>query len=216
MSKAIVTANFIAPLLRHFNQPEMETDEDVRLFFSDIIEDLSQYPAEVLALAAKKVRRSRMSLTFPPLAECLAACREAHGEVIKPPERRASVDHPEWSDVRKAAANRMICCPMGLQAAKQGWIVWLWDWCREHNGLPNRNEAQGIIAKFREAEMYYQETELPPAFLNARSTILSRREELSKFVMERSHGGSQHIQPKSMPEAGDFHGDRREADAPRY
>jgi hypothetical protein len=217
MSKATVTANFISPLLRHFNQPEMEADEDVRLFFSDIVEDLSQYPADMLALAAKKVRRSRMSLTFPPLAECLAACQAAHGELIKPEPRSEGRDYPEWSASRIAKANRLICCDGGRQAARDGWIVRLWDFCRENERVPNRAEAEVIIRKFRAAEAEFAENGIPLEFSSMRNAILSKRAQLSSMVEEHfSHARSQHIQPKPLSEAGDFRGDRRTADAPRY
>ena len=192
MSKAIVTANFIGPLLRHFNQPEMETEEQVRLFICDIIEDLSQYPADVLALAAKKIRRSRLSLTFPPLAECLAACREAHGEIIKPQGRPAAVDYPEWSAARIAQANRLICCAGGKKAAEDGWIVRLWDFCRENERLPNRAEAEVIIRKFRAAEADFAESGIPLEYSSMRNAILSKRAQLSAMVMkEFSHARSQ-------------------------
>lgn len=215
-NKSAVEENFIAPLLMHFSPPELENPALIDVFYDDIIEDVMAYPIDVLRLAVKKIRRSRVYPTFPPIAECLAACREAHGELIKPPVKHDSVDHPEWSKARVAAANRMICCPMGVQAAQEGWIVWLWDWCREHDGLPNKYDAQKIVGKFREAELYYQETELPLSFLNAREIIVNRRKELSNLVMERTDARSQHIQPKPLSEAGNFHGDRRATDAPRY
>jgi hypothetical protein len=215
-NKSSVEENFIAPLLMHFAPPELENPAMIDMFYDDIIEDVMAYPLEVLRLAVKKIRRSRVYPTFPPIAECLAACREAHGELIKPLTRHDSTDYPEWSKGRVAAANQMICCPMGVQAAQQGWIVWLWDWCREHDGLPNKYDAQKIVAKFRAAEAYYVENDIPLALLSARQAILAKREQLSKFVMERGHGGSQHIQSKPLSEAGDFPGDRRTADAPRY
>jgi len=45
---------------------------------------------------------------------------------------------------REAIANQLICCEMGLEAAHDGWIGWLWDFCKAKKRLPSAIEAQHL------------------------------------------------------------------------
>jgi hypothetical protein len=181
MTNNAVLESFISPMLRHFSPPEM--DGDVSLFFDELEDDLRPYTADVLALAARKIRRERKFKNFPPVAECLEACQAAHGELIKPEPRSEGRDYPEWSASRIAKANRLICCDGGRQAARDGWIVRLWDFCRENERVPNRAEAEVIIRKFRAAEAEFAENGIPLEYSAMRNAILNKRAQLSAIVM---------------------------------
>jgi hypothetical protein len=62
-------------------------------------------------------------------------------------ERRLALEEAkreEWSPEALQAADGLIRDPMGVTAAREGWIVGLWDFARKNRRLPDHREATGV------------------------------------------------------------------------
>jgi hypothetical protein len=139
---------FIDKLRAHFGDPKLADGVDEAVFLADYLKELRHYSESCLHLAATQLITTRDRRTFPTLAECLKVCRDVHeklaAEVPPPPNK----DHwPEHSEKRVKKADRLIQCPLGRQAADEGWIMGLHEFCRETGKLPDRYEAERVKAK---------------------------------------------------------------------
>ena len=151
-----VLSKFIDPLRRLFPLPKSaEGHEDV--FFEAYIGALGTFDDATLTDAAKLIVGTRQSRTFPLPADCSVACKEAIAERVRRagrPDNRNEIRntpfgerYPEWSDRRRQRADTLIQCDMGRQAAQEGWIWTLWEFCRENDRLPDPHEAMKVRTK---------------------------------------------------------------------
>lgn len=146
--------DFVDPMMMQFDLPKAVRDDDEKQagFFSDYDEALGEFTSHELQHAAKLLKTTRTSRTFPVIADCLEACKHARDALQPPVKRRHGSDaekYPEWSPERQRMADRMICGDMGWKAAEEGWLIALWDFCRNKERLPNCFEAEKVAKKSR-------------------------------------------------------------------
>lgn len=140
-----VRSNFIQRLARQFPLPKQAAN-DLSAWEADYIEALSFYSDTVLEFAAKKlIFAERQHKSFPMPAECLKACKEAHGEFSKPAPKQDN-RHDEWSPEAIKEADRLLCSDIGRRAADEGWAWQLWDFMRQSRRWPNAHEANRLKA----------------------------------------------------------------------
>lgn len=143
---ADVYDDFVTPMLLQFTLPK-SADEDRKAFFRDYAEALGDFTSHELQHAAKLLKTTRTSRTFPVIADCLEACKHARDTLQPPAKRRHGSDaekYPEWTPGRQRMADRMMNSEIGRQAADEGWIVALWDFCRKQQRWPDDREAKNI------------------------------------------------------------------------
>lgn len=179
---------FLRPILICFDAPDIDDDGKLAEFYETLDNDLSFYSERCLELAAVEIRTTRKRNTFPTIAECVEACKKVHDQLSmaqyrnSPPKEK----YPEWTPERIAAAERMICTTvarkMALHAAEHGWILRLHDFCREHDRLPMRHEADKIRRQHAEEEKKLEEAGGPGTWKPLREKMLKRREELAAMV----------------------------------
>ncbi len=128
--------SFIEPMLAVFNQPPGANPGE---FFASLAEDLARFSDAHLAEAVKNLRASRKYRDFPTIGECVEAARAA--VVPRGVSDRKDDAGEEWA--RKLEAFRLCRCSMGRQAQREGWLVALFDHCREYGRLP---DADGVEA----------------------------------------------------------------------
>jgi hypothetical protein len=93
-----------------------------------------------------------------------------------------------WSPARVAQADRLIQSLPGMQAAREGWIVALHDFCRENARLPNRFESEKIkheaLARRAQREGWTQAGQAVPRIIAAVARAMeSKHERLSKLAL---------------------------------
>lgn len=135
-------ANFITKLMTHFpfKHESQAAEQD---WLASMIRNLRGYPSTVLEPAAQKIIDTRTDRRFPLPAECKKICDEIASKeatekaMLLPNNNRLP---PEFSDWRIKLADDLIMCPMGREAAKEGWILALHDFARENGKLPTGPE----------------------------------------------------------------------------
>jgi hypothetical protein len=182
-----VLDKFITPMRPFFADPKMPAGTPVEAFYAGLIEDLSIFSDTVLELASKNLRAGREYHTFPSIAECMGYCKAARDELYgktianAPPKE----PYPEWTKERQTWAAQVLCGGQGrrysISAARDGWIVALWDFVREKERLPNDREADEIRRKHRNRERWFEENGIGN-WGPMRKAMLDRKEALSKMV----------------------------------
>ena len=115
--------------------------EDAAGFLTELARLIRGHPADVQNRAADVLIRTHKPSArrpWPAPSEIAAACADVADAVAA--QQRPAHDHP-WSDRRKRKATDLIVCRLGQQAADEGWITALWDFCRKHERLPNEHEV---------------------------------------------------------------------------
>lgn len=147
---------FMKPLLSIFTAPK---GEDVNGFFEAYDQLLGGYSDKVLSDAVKRIIASRDKRTFPLPYECSHACRDALAALAaaKHANERSDDNHhenapleqryPEWSELRKQQAWSLMRCELGKEAARDMWIIPLYDFCRENRRLPDVHEVTHLVEK---------------------------------------------------------------------
>lgn len=155
MTMGSVQENFVMPLRVFFDDPVPAEGSSVELFYKALAEDLCFYSDRCLELAVIEIRTTRKWKTFPSIAECVDACRKIHDQLSAPEIRNAppKEPYPEWSERRQKRAVEIMTgsvgLPLAVRAMEKGWLLTLWDFCREHERLPNRNEVDRIVTKLK-------------------------------------------------------------------
>lgn len=142
-----VITNFLQPIARQFPMPKGAAT-DPEAWQRDYIEAMETHTDSLLALAAKRIIKTRDSRSFPLIAECVKACHDTLADIAEPDLTKPVKErHEEWSEERRATANRLFNCELGRQALKEDWAWTLWDWLRENERWPNKFEVEKIRNK---------------------------------------------------------------------
>lgn len=161
MSKAI--AEFADEMLQHFPPFRQWEDYQEKAWADTLATELAGFSNEVLLSARKQIIRTRKpNMPRPPMvSECIDACVEARRFIEK--DKRAS-ELPEfnpsagadWTSERiKLAYELCKGTQIGKEAARDGWILSLWHFCREKQRVPT---TQTEIAACKRAAKEFDET----------------------------------------------------------
>lgn len=167
-----VVKNFLYPLERQFTLPKgMGDDPDG--WANDYIEALGGYTDSLLGLAAKNIIKTREVRSFPLVAECVKACRDALDAMSEPDLKKPVKDrHDEWSDERRKMADKLFKCEMGRDAVAEGWSWRLWDFLRENGRHPDRFEVEKIREKgMANTRRFWEMVNSPPKPMNPHFTV---------------------------------------------
>lgn len=138
---------FVVPMRHAFEETPGENEA---AFFKTLCEDLADATEYQLVEAAKFIRKTRSARSFPTIAACLMAIAaipvaptaEA-SEKIQSGRDRAMND-PN-SRLREAEADELCrSFRWSCEAARAGWLLGLWDFCRHERRHPDGAEMQKI------------------------------------------------------------------------
>jgi hypothetical protein len=137
MSQAV--ASFVTKLITHF-PVKHESQFAEQEWMGSMVRNLRTYGASVLDRAAQKLIDTRTDRRFPLPSECKKICDEiASRDHHEQQASRLTPDTklpPMYSEWRVKLADDLIMCPLGREAAKEGWILALHDFARENGRLP--------------------------------------------------------------------------------
>ena len=137
---------FLVRLQTMYGEPD---SDDTAAFMREYVRLLKGFSARTLEAAGDLVLRRNRFKTWPTIGECIKACEDANEEAAAKVPPSFGTKQPEWSDERVRAANAMIVCDLGRRAGDEGWILALWDFCREQQRLPRPHETGALVAKSR-------------------------------------------------------------------
>ena len=169
--------SFIEPMLAVFDGPPGGNPGE---FFASLTEDLARFSDDHLAASARSLRSSRKYRTFPTIAECLDAARNAvvPGSSSSQSQGYGNQDHNlEWQ--QKLEAFRLCRNPVGYRARKEGWIVAMFDFCREYGRAPAGREIEICIEQARASVAGMEECRGTPIYaslVSLRRAMIARRE----------------------------------------
>ena len=142
-----VIKNFIDPLRSSFLFPRHIKDaRDEEQFISTYVNHLKGQTDAVLIAASDHIAKTRTVRTFPLPAECLQACRDCVAAFgMTPPPKLKKPDY--WTPELIELANKLCCCKLGKEAAEEGWLLGMHDFCRQYRRIPDWCEAGQVAAQ---------------------------------------------------------------------
>jgi hypothetical protein len=154
-SKAVT--QFVDGVLQHY--PPFRWDESQeRSWMDTLIRELSGFSDDVLSRATKEMIRTRKDRRIPLVSECIDYCLDAKkwlgaekssGELSTGPAP-ANASFLDWTEDAFKLSRDLMSGPMGLQAAKEGWIGCLDAYCRKFKRLPPAGEIPTLQRQARE------------------------------------------------------------------
>ncbi len=183
-----MTNTLIQRIATVFGHPDFA--DDPKAYLDELNRLIGRYSEPVLEHAANQIIREHVPTQRNPwptpgvIARACAAAAGTWGEV-KTPEAPG-----EWSREAVAKAYDLIASPMGRQAADDGWVLSLWDHCRKHGRLPDRNEAAKLRDAAREFDAGYGEASrikstLGISLVRLGDIMLARRNRLADHAYGR-------------------------------
>jgi len=161
-----------------------------------LAEHLAPFPPEVLTAIAEHFILTRKWKTWPMPVEVLgaakdeAAKRAAETNAGSFRKRKDDV----WAEFRCVRADALIESGIGTQAAEQGWLDALWNFCRCHERLPDRHEEQAlrrtVLARDTQAEhsvhAVIDDANWTPKAAGVRAALLGLHEQMQQVAEARA------------------------------
>lgn len=196
MSKHV--SSFISKLVVHFGEPKFDVAEGDkawahREWLREMMLHLGDYEQDVLERAASSIAATRKHRNFPLISECKAACYDARRWLAeqKPalPMKLAQTAH-SMSEERAALARDLIRGDMGRQAARDGWIWGLYQFCLRNARLPERGKeldaikeaAAGVLVDMERAARGEMGC-LSKGVYDLGKQLLKKRDQMRDFVL---------------------------------
>lgn len=131
-------------------------DARLQIWTEGVTSECEGFSDAVRAEAFKSLRRTKHEHKPPQIALILEHCREAKRSVDA--ERRsrelATISEPEaaeiWSIDRIKWADVILDSPIGKKAAKEGWVLALRSFLRDHGRAPNDAETAALKRSVKE------------------------------------------------------------------
>lgn len=131
-------SKFYDSLIAQFGEPSLPDEIDQSLFLQQFKEDLAGFSDEVYNLACKKLRRDREAVRFPkPNGKILGMCEDIRDQLEGKTRTRITAE-PAIRASDRRTAQQLVLDNIGLarDAAREGWIHGLWDFCRVKQRCP--------------------------------------------------------------------------------
>lgn len=146
----------IKRLLMVFGEPETQNPDG---YLDEVIRVLKGYTETVQDEACTLLMKTHRGRQFPTPAQCRAACQEV--EETRSPINPTGTEflHPDWQPESFKKADTLIRSDLGRQAADEGWIGQLHDFCRKKHCLPMHHESGKLKQEARLFDDAYAEAQ---------------------------------------------------------
>ena len=194
MSTKLVLS-FVDAVIQHF-PPFRWDEEQEKAWVNTMVRELGGFSDDVLEHAMTTMLRTRKVRQIPLVSECIDACVEARRWLEK--DRRSgelrdinpSAGESDWSTERVKLAYDLCKSAMGKEAAKDGWVLTLWNFIRKNQRLPKGSEIEACKRTAREFNETYAQC-VKGGWPEARhweklgASMLAKREALASEVLGR-------------------------------
>lgn len=198
-STAADVGKLISMVGLHFPPPRFPDEQTEAAWTASMVRFLAPYTPEVLAATAEHIIKTRDPSKqgmkwFPAPAEIIKIAdllRRASDTRETPLLTHGERDKSQFAGWRTDLANELVgTSEIGKEAARNGWVKSLWDWCRKFGALPRSqrevSEVKGEAAQF-DAHMRTLRAGEGGAFngalLKLGESLLQRRKELEQRVL---------------------------------
>lgn len=184
---------FVDAVIQHF-PPFRWDEEQEKAWVNTMVRELGGFSDQVLDHAMTTMLRTRKVRQIPLVAECIDACVDARRWIEKDkiagelPAFNPSAG-ADWTTERvKLAYDLCKGAAMGKEAAKDGWVLTLWNFVREKQRLPKGSEIDACKRVAREFDETYAKC-VKGGWPEAKkwealgASMLAKREKLSREVM---------------------------------
>lgn len=186
---------FVMAVGVHF--PPLAQGDEADVWMASMARVLGRMETHVLSAAAALIIETRNPKRdgkwFPTPSECIVACDTARQRIendkrgSKPLLSHGERDQSPWASWRCDLADTLIKTPMGERAAAGGWIVTLWNFCREHGRLPSEEQARAMAVSAGDIPKLIEDLESDPnalAQMCARwgRSFVERRQQMAAYV----------------------------------
>ncbi len=159
-AKAVLT--FIDTVLQHY-PPFRWEEEQQKAWVGTMVRELSGFSDAVLDRAIREMVRTRKDRRIPLVPECLDACSEARRwlDAEKGKGQLSAGAAPvgsgpmDWNEDAFKFSRDVMSGPMGLQAAKEGWIGCLDAYIRRNRRAPSAGEIPALKRQAMEFDETY-------------------------------------------------------------
>jgi len=187
-------SEFIVAVVMHFPVRHESPEREIE-WTRSIVDAIKHYEGEILRRSAQRIIDSRTDRRFPLPAEIRKVCaqiaeEDRRGRLIVDASPLAN-RNMAWAADRMILARDLLKCETGRTAAREGWILGLWDFCRNNARLPVGEEVRRIKRESEEFTEAYN-TAMRGGFAGARALValgdqmMARRENLAESVLENS------------------------------
>lgn len=148
---------FIAAVIQHFPPFRWDTEQE-KAWAKTLEKELSSFPDAVLSRAIGEMIRTRKDRRIPLVSEVIDYCLDARrwldaekgkGQLSAGPAP-ANQSFLDWTEDAFKLSRDLMSGPMGLQAAKEGWIGCLDAYCRKFKRLPPAGEIPTLQRQAKE------------------------------------------------------------------
>jgi hypothetical protein len=183
---------FVDAMIMHF--PPFRWDEaEEGAWAATLTKELSGFDEAIINRARSEMVRTRKDRRTPLVSDCINACLEARRWIEAEKNKgQLAVSHEptvtyfDWTNDRKKLALDLMRAPIGLQAAKGGWIGVLDEFCRKNARLPTEKEIPALQRTAKEVDAAYEDcvrgngpwTPLAAACVAWGDAVMARRKEL--------------------------------------
>lgn len=155
MSEDAIKTGFMGPLSDVFgprrNGPGLVTQLARKLTAPLTVEQCERAAETALRSGAKTWPSFDTCLRLLQDAAVLPEARASTGGIHEQRQAREEALREEWSPEAMAKADALIVSSTGATAAREGWIVGLWDFCRKNRRLPDDREVSRVRSKSLES-----------------------------------------------------------------
>lgn len=181
--------------------------EDPAAWLAEMERMTKAYSETELDKAADLIMRRHRGRYFPAVSEIVCACADAR-EDVNPAKPVDKAKWPEWEPEAIKKADELICGEMGREAASEGWISGLHDFCRKNGRLPHGREVTSCRDVSRGFDNAYalctrMHTPLGTALVGLGNSMLKNHEYLVKIA--NGHKRSQRELAAYLKSPMEFH-----------
>lgn len=167
--------------------------EQEETYGKTIIARLKEFPAGVITQTRDKIVAERTDRRTPLASEIIAMARDIdtwqkrqQGQLVLTAEQKAA----RYSEERERLANDICMGPMGRRAAREGWVLPLWNHIVEHGRAPDEHGIAACKRAAREMMEFYEEllrkedtSQLHKGIVGLAESIQERRRRLEKMIL---------------------------------
>lgn len=151
--------DLIDTVLKMFPPYRWEPDQE-ETYGKTLMAKLRDFPVAVILETRDKIVGERTDRRTPMVSEIIAMARDIdnwrkrqQGELVMTSEQKQA----RFSEERERLANDICRGPIGRQAAREGWVLPLWNHIVEHGRAPDERGIEACKRTAEEAVKFYEE-----------------------------------------------------------